>query len=131
MRPGCGACPNLISSLIVFVGRGRRLPVAPFSQSSQACAVLLPGTVLKRRLSVSSLAPLAASAHVSRGDLVSAPLSCERRGIVCPVASDILWRQPKVRYRWAAVTVGTSDTRRSVHLRVRCPCCQEQRSDTG
>src|SRR5262249_20663044 len=30
--------PNLISSLIVFVGRGRRLPVAPFSQSSQACA---------------------------------------------------------------------------------------------
>ena len=31
--------PNLISSLIVFVGRGRRLPVAPFSQSSQACAV--------------------------------------------------------------------------------------------
>jgi len=31
--------PNVISSLIVFVGRGGRLPVAPFSQSSQACAV--------------------------------------------------------------------------------------------
>src|SRR5262245_48767819 len=30
--------PNLISSLMVFVGRGGRSPVAPFSQSSQACA---------------------------------------------------------------------------------------------
>ena len=30
--------PNVISSLIVFVGRGGRLPVAPFSQSLLACA---------------------------------------------------------------------------------------------
>ena len=42
--------PNVISSLIVFVGRGGRLPVAPFSQSSQRALSLLPGTAQRYRL---------------------------------------------------------------------------------
>ena len=71
--------PNLISSLIVFVGRGRRLPVAPFSQSSQACAVPVArssAAILVR----SSLVAAHTAPHPARHVLQSPGISSTRFG---------------------------------------------------